>query len=72
MNQTIIDIETELNILKQKLFNPSQDMSRDDPTLVQFADILDKYEQKVSLLKQSANRNLQVKGNSGPAYDSMR
>ena len=26
----------------------------------------------MSLLKQSANRNLQVKGNSGPAYDSMR
>ena len=44
MNQTIADIENELNILKMKLFSPNQEMSRDDPTLMQFADILDKYE----------------------------
>lgn len=34
MNQTIIDIENELNILKQKLFNPTESMNREDPTLV--------------------------------------
>ena len=51
MNQNIIDIEGELTILKQKLFTSNQEMNRDDPTLVQFADILDKYEQKVYLLK---------------------
>lgn len=58
MHQNIADIENELNILKQKLFSSNQEVNKDDPTLMQFADILDKYEQKVNLLKQSANRNL--------------
>ena len=34
MNQTIIDIESELHILKQKLFSSNQEMNRDDPTLI--------------------------------------
>ena len=47
-------------------------MNRDDPTLIQFAEILDKYEQKVAVLKQSALTNM--KGNNGASstYDSLR
>ena len=34
MKQNIVDIENELDILKQKLFNPSQDFNKEDETLI--------------------------------------
>ena len=47
-------------------------MNREDPTLIQFAEILDKYEQKVAVLKQSAQVNIKSNNGSSAAYDNMR
>ena len=47
-------------------------MNREDPTLIQFAEILDKYEQKVAVLKQSALINIKSNNGSSAAYDNMR
>ena len=47
-------------------------MNREDPTLVQFAEILDKYEQKVAVLKQSALGNMKGNKGSSTVYDNMR
>ena len=47
-------------------------MNREDPTLIQFAEILDKYEQKVAVLKQSSLVNIKSNNGSSAAYDNMR
>ena len=59
MSQSIIDIENELYYLRTKLFNaPGNDTSihKDDPVLLQFADILDTYEQKVNVIKKQQEK----------------
>ena len=71
------DIENELAILKQKLVKMNQQAKdpsshlggQEDPVLGQFAQILDKYDQKVYHLRQSAQRNY-ASGRRGHKVDS--
>ena len=76
------DIENELTILKQKLFRLNNQhmsdggangevMPGEDHVLGQFAQILDKYDYKLYLLRQSAQRNF-ASGDHQSAYNSIR
>ena len=76
------DIENELTILKQKLFRLNtqhlpdggangEAIPNEDHVLGQFAQILDKYDQKLYLLRQSAQRNF-ASGDQPSAYNSIR
>jgi len=57
--QIRLDLETiskELHILKAKLISSSTELADGDPLLIQFAEVLDKYEQRVSHFHATTKR----------------
>lgn len=56
------DVEQELYILKQKLYNSNTQnwtgLSQDDPVLSQFADILNSYEERMLTIKETTLKNV--------------
>ena len=49
-------IEKELHILKAKLISSSAELADGDPLLIQFAEVLDKYEQRVAHFHATTKR----------------
>lgn len=56
VKQDLDEITHELQILKAKLIRSSNELTDGDPLLIQFAEVLDKYEDRVRHFRNSTKR----------------